>query len=289
MRFRFGTSAGDVDAAALARQLGYTYSPTDPGDVLALPFRFFEHGGARKVSEFVSGQHTGQPAQFFVLEPETAGESPVLNCAVIGIPADFPSIRIAPRGPLAFRHDPDDMQFESDDFNHRFRVECASEQCAFSLVDGRMMEWLLAQPIPFETIELSGPWWFVALPNMMPSGWPAMLMLYDAFGAHVPPVALSSFPPPHELTSARRRARELRVLRAWTYGPTPSSGTRSLQVTPQCAADGYEREARGMVRTRRGSGRKRHHCRTVARRGARGLRACREEAPTCPRRRIRDG
>ena len=42
------------------------------------------------------------------------------------------------------------------------------------------------------------------------------------------------------------------------------------------------------VRTRRGSGRTRRHCRTGARRGARGRRACREEAPTCPRRRIRD-
>lgn len=193
MRFRFGSSPQHSDAAALADQLGYTYSPTDPGDVRALPFRLFERGQGRTVSDFVSGRHTGQPAQFFVLEGQDAS---TLNCAVIGIPADFPPISITPRrGSLVVMHGDDDIQFESDEFNHAFRVHCANKQCAFSLIDGRMMEWLLAQRIPFMTIELSGPWWFVVMPSIQPSGWPAMLSLYDSFGAHVPPVALSSFPP----------------------------------------------------------------------------------------------
>jgi hypothetical protein len=177
--------------------------------VLALPFRLFEHGTGRRVSDFVSGQHNGQPAQFFVLEGQGAEESPqgsgigispvgpsTLNCAVVGIPADFPPISITPHGgSVVLMHDADEIQFESDEFNHRFRVHCASEKCAFSLIDGRMMEWLLTQPIPFATIELSGPWWFVAMPGILPSGWPVMLSLYDAFGAHVPAVARSSFPP----------------------------------------------------------------------------------------------
>ena len=209
MRFRFGASSEHSDAAAVAAQLGYTYTATDPGDVLALPFRLFERGTGRKVSDFVSGQHNGQPAQFFVLEGQGAEQAPpdsgisitavgasLLNCAVIGIPADFPAISITPHlGSVVLMHGDDDIQFESEAFNRTFRVHCANEQCAFSLIDGRMMEWLLAQPIPFVTIELSGPWWFVAMPSILPSGWPAMLSLYDAFGAHVPAVALSSFPP----------------------------------------------------------------------------------------------
>ena len=117
----------------------------------------------------------------------------------LSVSVDFPPISITRhRGSVVLMRDADEVQFESEEFNRSFRVHCASEQCAFSLIDGRMMEWLLTQPIPFVTIELSGPWWFVAMPSILPSGWPAMLSLYDAFGAHVPGVALSRFPATHD-------------------------------------------------------------------------------------------
>ena len=212
MPFGFRTAAqGSRDVAALAGQLGYTYSRTDPGNVLGLPFRLFgQRDPSVKVRDFVSGRHGGQPAQLFELDGRTDEASrhgrgigisvalPTdLTCAVVGIPAAFPPISITRRiGSAVLLRDTDEVQFESDDFNRAFRVHCASEKCAFSLIDGRMMQWLLTQPIPFVVIELAGPYWLAAMPDIMPSGWPVLLSLYDTFGANVPAVALSSFPPP---------------------------------------------------------------------------------------------
>ncbi len=79
MPFAFRTAAqGSRDVAALAGQLGYTYSRNDPGNVLGLPFRLFGQRDPNvKVRDFVSGRHGGQPAQLFELDGRTDEASPV--------------------------------------------------------------------------------------------------------------------------------------------------------------------------------------------------------------------
>ena len=44
-----------------------------------------------------------------------------------------------------------DVEFEYDDFNRRFRVKCNEQKFAFALLDGEMMQWLL-DPTGFDLV-----------------------------------------------------------------------------------------------------------------------------------------
>jgi hypothetical protein len=67
------------------------------------------------------------------------------SCAVTEIPADCPHVTIAPETLLTRLADHlgfEDIQFESEEFNRRFRVKSKDQKFATDLVDARMMQWL---------------------------------------------------------------------------------------------------------------------------------------------------
>ena len=63
-----------------------------------------------------------------------------------------------------------DVELEYDDFNRRFRVKCDDQKFAFSLLDGKMMQWLLGADT-FDSVEVDGPWVLLAGPKLDPARW----------------------------------------------------------------------------------------------------------------------
>ena len=69
------------------------------------------------------------------------------SVVVVNIPLATPQVEVAPRGLLGRLVESvgsgAGLQFESEDFNHRFVVHCADPRFAYELIDARMMETLM--------------------------------------------------------------------------------------------------------------------------------------------------
>ena len=89
------------------------------------------------------------------------------------IPAACPRLRLGHENFLTRLGDHlglHDVEFEYDDFNRRFRVKCDDQKFAFSLLDGKMMQWLLGADA-FDSVEVDGPWVLLAVPKLDPARW----------------------------------------------------------------------------------------------------------------------
>jgi len=121
-------------------------------------------------------------------------------CPVSTIAADCPTLRLGHEGffsrigsALGFK----DVELEYDDFNRQFRVRCDDQRFAFSLLDGRMMEWLLhtsSQTSGMEALELVGPFVLLAAPKLAAEDWPALVDVAEQFHGHVPRVVWATWP-----------------------------------------------------------------------------------------------
>jgi hypothetical protein len=87
-----------------------------------------------------------------------------------------------------------DVEFEYDEFNRRFRVKCDDQRFAFSLLDGRMMQWLLGADT-FETVEVDGPWVLLAVGKLDPARWLDLGTWLEQFHRQIPAVVYSTYPP----------------------------------------------------------------------------------------------
>ena len=191
---------------ALAQCIGFTFTVDDVDHVLDLPFGLFRRGDGRKLELVLSGTHNGLPLRLFDYwyYDETSdghgGRSRSYHrftCGILTVPAACPHLWLGHEGffshlgsHLGLR----DVELESDEFNRRFRVKCDDQKFAFSVLDGRMMEWLLAAD-SFDTVEIVGPWVLLAVGKLDPARWLDVGSWLDAFHAHVPQVVYSTYPP----------------------------------------------------------------------------------------------
>ena len=93
------------------------------------------------------------------------------TCALATIPAACPRLRVGHEDFLTRLGDHlglRDVELEYDDFNQRFRVKCDDQKFAFSLLDGKMMQWLLGADT-FDSFEVDGPWVLLAAPKLDPA------------------------------------------------------------------------------------------------------------------------
>ncbi|MEN6544783.1 MAG: hypothetical protein ABFE07_01975 [Armatimonadia bacterium] len=138
--------------AALAAEMGWQYSPNDPfGTRDALTQPLFQHGHSRKVSNVVYGQYQGVPIRCFDYR-YTVGSGKnshtyYFTCALLGSPLLFKPLVIRPEGigdKIGHFLGVHDVQFESDEFNRRYAVQCQDARFAFDVVHARTMELLLS-------------------------------------------------------------------------------------------------------------------------------------------------
>ena len=78
-----------------------------------------------------------------------------------------------------------DIEFESEDFNRRFRVGSADREFAFKLVDDRMMAWLLSTDGSC-SFEVNGPNLLVWCGRQKPAELIPLFGTAKAFVDHVP-------------------------------------------------------------------------------------------------------
>jgi Protein of unknown function (DUF3137) len=190
---------------SVANGLGFAFSATDEQGTLGLPFALFRRGDGRGVENVMWGEREQVPMRlfdfwFYEQQSDSRGNRSRtyhrFTCAALTIDADCPTLRIGHEGflsrmgnALGFK----DVELEYDDFNRAFRVKCDDQKFAFSLLDGRMMEWLLEHR-GIETIEVVGPFVLLASSKLPPESWLALAGTSEAFHAHIPRVVWSTWP-----------------------------------------------------------------------------------------------
>ena len=86
-----------------------------------------------------------------------------------------------------------DIDFESEEFNRTFVVQCADRRFASALIDPQMMDLLL--PTRGEiTFETKGRFLLLTAPRAEAAQMPALLNLAEQFLRHVPPAVRELYP-----------------------------------------------------------------------------------------------
>jgi Protein of unknown function (DUF3137) len=192
--------------AAIGRNIGFTFSAADIDRIVSMPFVLFSRGKDRRVELVISGTHDGVPMRLFdywYYDETSDGRGNRtrqyhrFTCALATIPAACPRLQIGHENFLTRLGDHfglRDVELEYDEFNRQFRVKCDDQKFAFSLLDGKMMEWLLAST-SFASVEVDGPWVLVAVDKLDPSKWLALGSWLEQFHHQIPPVVYSTYPP----------------------------------------------------------------------------------------------
>jgi hypothetical protein len=191
---------------ALAQRIGFSFTTDDVDHVVDMPFALFSKGDGRRVELVISGTHDGLPMRMFdywYYDQNSDGRGGRsrsyhrFTCALATIPAACPRLRVGHEDFLTRLGDHlglRDVELEYDDFNRRFRVKCDDQKFAFSLLDGKMMEWLLGAD-SFDSIEVDGPWILLVRSKLDPAQWLDLGAWLDQFHRQIPPVVYSTFPP----------------------------------------------------------------------------------------------
>jgi hypothetical protein len=210
LRWRRGVDR-DRRLMLLCQRAGLDFAPLDLSpDTAWLPFPMFgrpQHGTANVVWDRRRGPEI-RVFDYWYEDPTDERAVPPkrrFTCAVVPLPASVPRLRVAPRD-LA-----DDtmaavggkeVRFELERFSRRFEVESDDERFAFSFLEQRMMEALLALPEDV-TAEVNGDVLLLSAP-LLPAE--QVLVLFDtAVELHerIPRSLPSQYPPrpaqgPHE-------------------------------------------------------------------------------------------
>ena len=186
---------------AIAMSVNFDFSFFDPSGIAEMPFRLFGLGRDHKAQRVIWGTHNGLPLQIFDYEYVTgegrSREVHLNTCAILSVPAACPPLCVTHDNALMRLEDHlvhQDVQFEYDDFNRRFRVNCENQKFAFSLLDAQMMEWMLATD-SFDRVEIVGPWVLIARRQLDPALWLSLGNWLDAFHTRIPPIVYTAFPP----------------------------------------------------------------------------------------------
>jgi hypothetical protein len=138
------------------------------------------------------------------ISPPSSGPSSVLasprrrfTCAVSEIEASCPRTVIGPATLSSMLGEvvgAIEIRLESDAFNRRFRVQCEDPRFATTLLDQRMMAWLLESPATL-AFELREDRLFCVSRRLSPASIPLMIEAIRGFHERIPRVVASLYPP----------------------------------------------------------------------------------------------
>jgi hypothetical protein len=187
-----------------AQRLGFEFSVDDVDNTIGYPFDLFSRGDGQGIENVMWGERNGVPTRafdFWYFDESTDSKGRRsrsyhrFTCATMTIAADCPQLRIGHEGffsrlgsAIGFK----DVELEYDDFNREYRVHCDDQKFAFSLLDGRMMEFLL-QVSSIEALEIVGPFVLVATSKLASDDWPALVETAEQFHEHIPNVVWTTW------------------------------------------------------------------------------------------------
>jgi hypothetical protein len=188
----------------VAQRLGFEFSPDDVNNTMGYPFDLFTRGDGQGIENVMWGERNGVPMcafDFWYYEESTDNKGrrsrsySRFTCAAMTIAADCPTLRIGHEGvftrigsALGFK----DVELEYDEFNREYRVHCADQKFAFSLLDGRMMEFLL-RVSSIDALEIVGPFVLIATGKLASQDWPVLVETAEQFHEHVPNVVWTTW------------------------------------------------------------------------------------------------
>lgn len=185
------------DLALWALERGFDYSQQDPHGLTRLDFHLFTLGDGRGCENVLTGTWEGLPVRladywYYDDDHDSQGGSSRsyshFSIMVTTVDAALPHVRIERENVLSRLFDKlgfDDVQFESEQFNRRFRVHADDRQFAYKLVDARMMEWLLATA-GGHCYEVNGQWVLVHCGRVPPAQLTTLLHAGKGFIEKVP-------------------------------------------------------------------------------------------------------
>jgi hypothetical protein len=144
--------------SALAAQQGWSYVPSNPSLAGQWSGTPFQTGDNYRIKNVLSGAYNGHPMVAFDYSYQThttngRGQRRTTThryaVVVMQLPGALPHLEVTHEGifggavanAFGFR----DIQFESEQFNRRFRVKATDERFGHAVVTPRMMELLLAR------------------------------------------------------------------------------------------------------------------------------------------------
>lgn len=162
--------------ATWAAQVGWTYLGTDPSLVDRWRGAPFGMGHSRRVSELAVGPFGSYRAMSFAYRYTTGSgknrTTHVFHVATLAMPAWLPGVELTPQGlgaRILTALGRQDLEFESEDFNQRWRVEARDPRFAHAVLHPRMLERLVRPDAVGLSLRLAGSdvvCWSPGLPDM---------------------------------------------------------------------------------------------------------------------------
>ena len=150
---------------AWATTNGWTYAPSDRSLVDFSRMQPFGVGHSKRATDVLAGRYDGHSALSFTYRWTTgSGKNQTTQTAhVVGVvlPTYLPTVELTPEGlgaRLAKLVGAQDIQFESEDFNRKFRVASSDPKVAHAIVHPRLMERMLRADADGCTWRIEGTW-----------------------------------------------------------------------------------------------------------------------------------
>ena len=201
--YRFRIQPRRASFIGQASDAGLRAEAGDPMGVLDQPFRLFRRAAsARDLENTAWGRRHGRDvvvADYW----DAPGSDPSREdyrrvvCVIDGPRPGWPDLSVMPSSSasIAGAVGSDEVDTESERFNRAFEVRTADRRFATTMLDARMMEWLLLQG-PGVGFEITAGRLMVFGPRSTSSldDVDRALRRFDSFHEHVPAVVSSSFP-----------------------------------------------------------------------------------------------
>ena len=196
----------EAELSTVARDLGLRYASDDPFAILDRPFPLFSKGDGRGIEHVLYGSWRGHEVRAFdhwyyeeSRNPQghSSRSTSRFSCVLLPVDVVCSATTIDAEGPLTRLADHlalEDIQFESEEFNRTFDVRSEDPRFASALIDGPMMDWMLANASAC-SIQLSGMQVLCFTRQLPPGDVPSLLEMAVGFVERIPPVTRSLYPP----------------------------------------------------------------------------------------------
>jgi hypothetical protein len=196
------------DLATLAARHGLEYSRFDPFGCTRVAFPLFRKGDGRVAEHVVwRDRRDGLPIRafdfsYYTERRDDAGDvhrsHKHFSCVMAQVDGAWPEVSITREGILEKALDLvgfGDIQLESDEFNRLFALRSPDRRFAVTLVDARMIDFLLSTHGQLAFF-LKGRWTLIVSDPLSPELVPALLAIGEAFVEHIPRVVYELWPSP---------------------------------------------------------------------------------------------
>jgi hypothetical protein len=199
---------GAEDLATVAARHGLHHSRLDPFGCTRVAFPLFRKGDGQLAENVVWRERSDGMASrafdfsYFVETRDNLGNvqrhHTRFTCAMVQVDGSWPDVSITREGLLEKALDLmglGDIQLESDEFNRQFALRSPDRRFAITLIDARMIDFLLTTEARFAFF-VKGRWLLVASDPVGPALVPALLHLAETFVEHIPRVVYELWPSP---------------------------------------------------------------------------------------------